>query len=225
MNITPKRNLSDQAEPWGRSVDQRIADLEGSLSKYQQDTNNALKGINSTTTKLSEQVEAIDLLTQELASQQNLLETQQAQLSAQVTQIAALVNSQVYPVSAHVQETSIVIPQSSSNVTVARTEVAVPSGYTRALVYVSVVVNGFNNGPTTDNLYCGAVINGSSIGFANRISTLTGNIGSAVATSTALITPLGSTLEIKGTTSSDFASWTSPGQNNVNLDTMVIFLR
>lgn len=59
MPVIPTRNLPPDAEPWGRSVDTRLGDMERAVNKIGQDTQNTLSGINGTLTKLGEQVAEI----------------------------------------------------------------------------------------------------------------------------------------------------------------------
>lgn len=217
MNIVPKRNLSDQAEPWGRSVDQRLSDLERSSGKDQQDTANALSGLNSTTTKLSKQVLVIDELTQKLAEQQE-------QLAQQIEAIEAVINAQLAPVSDQVSNINFNV-NPGPNTPILSTTISVPSGYSRALVYATSTLSAYNNTATDDTLYITTRINGAVVGWANSTSVNSAKFGSVSMSSTALLTSLGSTFGVTSAASTDNVVFSAADYNTTNLSVMVIFLR
>jgi len=142
MPISPKRNLAPESEPWGRSVDQRLDSIEKYASQYQQDTKNALSGVNSTASKLSDQVAAIQTLTEELQEQQSTLEAQQAQLSAQVAQIQDLVNSTILSSTLGLTTSGHTLPAGTTYNTVSSHSITVPAGFTKATVFAVCTLMG-----------------------------------------------------------------------------------
>lgn len=191
MIVTPKRNLSPASEPWGRRVDQRLDQIEKNAERNQQNTTNAQGAINSTVTKLSEQVGAIAVLTQQLAEQQAQLQAQQTQLSAQqatlqsqqaslqnqqnqmavqVAQINSVVNAQVTGISfANATPTGGTIAMGPGGTYVV-SNITVPEGFSRA--YITAVSSMSLSGSGVQALPA-IVINGS-VGHASRVEAAPG---------------------------------------------------
>lgn len=127
----PRRNLPTPAEPWGRSVDTRLADLERQQSTQSETTTNALSAINATLTRLGAQVGEISALTTTLAEQQTALAGQQAQLSSAVDQLTAVVNGQI---SAETKTASQYVTYNGDPRDYAVVDFVIPEGYSKAYV-------------------------------------------------------------------------------------------
>lgn len=220
MSIIPKRNLPPDAEPWGRSVDERITGIEKTSAKNRRDTSNSQSAINSTVTKLSEQVAAIDGLTQRLAEQQ-------AQLSDQVDQLEALVNAQNFPVTTFTEQLEFVLtPGTGAVPEILRTNIAVPAGFSRAVVYTTASITAYNTTGVMDFLYLGAGINGSRVGKTAYLTVEADRTVSLSRAATAVLSGLTDNIYVTAHAGTLNGLWTSqPTSNNISLSTMVLFLR
>lgn len=221
MITMPKRNLAPESEPWGRKVDERLDQIDKTVAQNKQDTSNSQSAINSTVTKLSEQVAAIDELTQELAEQQATLEAQQAQLAAQVQAMEEVINAQVYPVAVHSEAEGFTL-YAGTNATITSATVPVPAGYSRALVYATATLSAINSTATPDFVSVGIRINGVSDGYSTRCGVLSGSAGALSSTDASLID--GGSVTIEARASTDYGVWFHE-YSVVSLDAMVIFLR
>lgn len=72
-SVVPRRNLPTNAEPWGRSVDDRLASVRTVVARQGQDTSNSLSALNSTVTRLGDQVAEISVIADTLVLQQEEL--------------------------------------------------------------------------------------------------------------------------------------------------------
>lgn len=223
MSMMPKRNLAPESEPWGRKVDERLDSIDKTVAQNKQDTSNAQSAVNSTVTKLSEQVAAIDELTQELAAQQASLEEQQVQLSAQVQAIEEVVNAQVYPVTFHRDAVAFTL-SAGPGATIVSGTVPVPVGYTRALVYATHEVTGANSSGSGDSLNAGLRISGAGLGWSPKASASASAAVSISTSAAALLTSLGPSILIEGRAYTDYQTWAN-NNNTANLNAMIIFLR
>lgn len=132
----------------------------------------------------------------------------------------------VIPVAYHADIQNISIT-SGQNVEKLHVDVAVPAGYTRALVNLTVTMNMLNNSGATDSAYLGANINGQSPGWSSNATAAVGAAVSLSNTVVALVTGLtGGTFPLTGRASSNTGTWTSAGTSSVmNLNATVQFLR
>jgi hypothetical protein len=133
----------------------------------------------------------------------------------------------VYPAVYHADTQNISIT-SGSNVEKVGVDVAVPAGYTQALVSLTITMNMTNNSASTDLAYVGANINGTSPGWASVASATVGQAISLNNTVVALVTGLtgGGTFRLTGKASSGTNTWPAAGSSNVmNLNATVQFLR
>lgn len=225
MSAIPKRNLPPDAEQWGRSVDARIERIEKVAERAQQDTDNAQSSINSTVNKLSEQVKAIDTLTQTLAAQQATLASQQSQLTAQVAQIQSVVNSQVYPASGH-SDRYVYNLYPGANAEILAVNIAVPAGYSRALVFGTVSLSVGNTSGGLEAVYAGVSIEGTSLGYSSVTMVENTHLTQVTQSGSLLVSSLGSVINISGrgsTANNPLIDTTS--HNTANLDVMAVFLR
>jgi len=133
----------------------------------------------------------------------------------------------VYPAVYHADIQNISITN-GPNVEILGADVAVPAGYTQALVSLTVTMNMTNNSASTDLAYVGANINGSSPGWATVASASVGQAISLSNTVVALVSGLtgGGTFRLTGKASSGANTWPAAGTSNVmNLNATVQFLR
>lgn len=133
----------------------------------------------------------------------------------------------VYPAVYHADTQNISIA-SGPNVEKVGVDVAVPAGYTRSLVSLTITMNMTNNSASTDLAYVGANINGTSPGWASVASATVGQSISLNNTVVALVTGLtgGGTFRLTGKASSGANTWPAAGTSNVmNLNATVQFLR
>lgn len=131
MIIPPRRNLPTPAEPWGRSVDTRLSDLERDRVTQSETTNNALSAINTTLTRLGEQVGEIRSVTETLAQQQNTLSDQQSQLSSALDKLTEVVNGQIL---AETKTSSQYVTYTGALRDYAVVDFVIPEGYSKAYV-------------------------------------------------------------------------------------------
>ena len=133
----------------------------------------------------------------------------------------------VYPAFYHADIQNISIT-SGPNVEILGADVAVPAGYTQALVMLTVTMNMTNNSASTDLAYVGANINGVSPGWASTASATVGQAISLNNTVVSLVTGLtgGGSFRLTGKASSGSNTWPAAGTSNVmNLNATVQFLR
>jgi hypothetical protein len=133
----------------------------------------------------------------------------------------------VYPAVYHADIQNISIT-SGPNVEILGADVAVPAGYTQALVSLTITMNMTNNSASTDLAYVGANINGTSPGWASVASATVGQAISLNNTVVALVNGLtgGGTFRLTGKASSGANTWPAAGTSNVmNLNATVQFLR
>lgn len=133
----------------------------------------------------------------------------------------------VYPAVYHADIQNISITN-GPNVEILGADVAVPAGYTQALVSLTITMNMTNNSASTDLAYVGANINGTSPGWASVASATVGQAISLNNTVVALVNGLtgGGTFRLTGKASSGSNTWPAAGTSNVmNLNATVQFLR
>ena len=132
----------------------------------------------------------------------------------------------VYPAVYHADIQNVSIT-SGPNVEVLGVDVAVPAGYTQALVSLTVTLNMTNNSSGTDLAYVGANINGVSPGWSSTASAAVGQAISLNNTVVSLVTGLsGGSFRLTGKASSGANTWPAAGSSNVmNLNATVQFLR
>ena len=197
--VVPKRNLSPEAEPWGRSVDDAITQLQRDVVKNAQDNSNAFAGIASSMQALSKQIADIN--------------TQQATIAAQQATILSLLGKTVRAGQNGLTTTGFTVNPTLS--AVSSCTIPIPSGFNSAAVFCSAHASIYNSQSSAyDYLYVGAQINGigpalieaeidaqkivSSGGSASRIlSGLSGGsitISSMVKTGTYTFGPVGGTI-------------------------------
>jgi len=108
--VSPKRFLPPESEPWGRSVDQDLAQMKIDNAKALSESTNAFKSINSSMNLVSKQIAELTTLT-------NTLAAQQAQLTQTVADITALNSSRVSSEGGQMSLASAVVPASWTTAT------------------------------------------------------------------------------------------------------------
>lgn len=112
-----------------------------------------------------------------------------------------------------------------ANLPVVTVTVPVPAGFTRAVVNATASLSAANSTGSTDTLYCGIRVAGSSQGYSGRVGVAPGVAANPSKAAGVLLTSLGASFTIEGTASTFVAPWPSDSNNNANLDGTVIFLR
>lgn len=214
--VSPKRFLPPESEPWGRSVDQDLAQIKIDNAKALSEFTNAFKAINSSMKLVSKQIAELTALTTALEQQQNTLAAQQATLAQTVAGMVAIDY-------ASVSEMGFGTALTDQDRAVGA--IAVPAGYTRALVSVTVVAGARNSGANYDYLYASAVIagvksrempngavsTGTAASFTSKVLLLTGLSGGSIT--------VGARIHTQG------AAWDVFGSNRVYVEASAIFLR
>jgi len=108
--VSPKRFLPPESEPWGRSVDQDIAQIKIDNAKALSESANAFKSINSSMRLISKQIANLTTLTTTLAAQQ-------IQLTQSVADITALNSSRVSSEGGQMSLAGAVVPASWTTAT------------------------------------------------------------------------------------------------------------
>ena len=103
--------------------------------------------------------------------------------------------------------------------------IAVPSGYTQALVMVSGNTSVLNNSGFLDVLYTAVTINGNTPGWQARTAVPNGSSGGQTRDASATLTGLGSSFTVQLYASTGSHSWATDSNNTGNLDGVVLFLR
>lgn len=94
MPTKPQSNLPPQAQPWGRYVEESLANLERGTSINGQNSNNNLRQLNSSVQLLSQQQQDLQTQQNTLTAQQATLASQQAYLETFKTYISSSVNTE-----------------------------------------------------------------------------------------------------------------------------------
>lgn len=203
--VVPRRNLPANAEPWGRSVDDRLASVQTTLTRQQQDTSNSLSALNSTVTGLGEQVATVSEITNTLVQQQ-----------AELERVVALI-----PVStsASSERRGFVINPG----TIPQTSISIPwvSGKTRCDVFATGQATFFSVGVASANIAAWNIRIGSSFGPYGAVIPLNmdGNTTSFTHTQT-LVSQVSvdvSAYSVAGASHGDGSA------NSVNLFVMAVF--
>lgn len=132
----------------------------------------------------------------------------------------------VSPRAPHDDATGFTIPKAGFTVP-AQVTVAVPSGYTSALVMAIAQGGGYNNlSALVDELYVAVRINGVvPPGWAAETSSVDNHMANAAAAGTKLLTGLGSSFTIGCAMRTISFDWTDGAFNTANIDAIVLFLR
>lgn len=91
----PDRNLTPEAQYWGRWVEQQLSELQTQSTAQGQATAMALAGINASIGKLSDQISDINTLQGQMATQISDINTLQGQMATAISDITTLSNQQV----------------------------------------------------------------------------------------------------------------------------------
>ena len=138
----------------------------------------------------------------------------------------AALTSPISPLAVHADASGFSLA-TGANVAKVSATVAVPPGYTQALVMMCATMNATNPNSGTDSFYLVANINGAAIDWASETEVVSNAIGSLSSSASALITGLGSSFVIDGRASTGNNNWASvpASLNYANVDASVLFLR
>ncbi|HMM93970.1 hypothetical protein [Phycicoccus sp.] len=105
--------------------------------------------------------------------------------------------------------------------------IAVPTGYTRAMVTAAAAGQAFNGSGSLDYLAVTSIINGdSTYGIAMQTTVPVNELRNSTHVSTALLTGLSGSFQCYAYVASQVGSWGSTvSGNGVNVDVTVLFLR
>lgn len=123
----PDRNLTPEAQYWGRWVEQQLGDLQLSATAQGQATSMALAGINASIGKLSDQISAINTLQGQMA-------TTISDLSTAQSNITTLLSDQIESVTATNFQSTTTVTTHPTYTNYAPITITVPAGYTQASV-------------------------------------------------------------------------------------------
>lgn len=145
----PNDNLPPGSQPWKRSIEEDIRQLQVAQQRGDQLDGLSLSGLTQSLRKLGDQVQVLQQQQATLTAQQAQLTNVVNNLSAQVARIDSLVNAQVYPISASpATATGWSVSGSGVFSTKASTSIGVPAGYSQAIVMASGSVTYQTPGPT-----------------------------------------------------------------------------
>lgn len=107
----------------------------------------------------------------------------------------------------------------------AQASIAVPAGYTQALVMNGVSAGATNSGPASDFIYISASINGAS-GGEQPSQTAAGAYGSGSAFAIRTLTGLsGGSITVECRIRTGSAAWAAASGNTANVNALVLFLK
>lgn len=112
-----------------------------------------------------------------------------------------------------------------ANAEMVRATVAVPAGYTKALVMASASLGNRNPNAFVDDMYVDCRINGAVSGWSSQTSVIAGKVGFVVNVGAALVTGLSGSFYIAANASSGTTPWAANGAAAINVDAIVLFLR
>lgn len=93
--MIPNNNLPPESQPWGRSIEAQLRELQTAQTTHETRTGNTAAGLQGTLRKISEQIHALEEVTQGLVEVTNTLTEQQATLAAQQVRILELIDTQI----------------------------------------------------------------------------------------------------------------------------------
>lgn len=111
--------------------------------------------------------------------------------------------------------------------TQATVTLAIPAGFTQALIFGVANVTGFNSTGSYDSVDVGIWIQGSSVGGLMAIEGTTpgGTVGATRGGSRLLTGLAGGNVTVQSRVRTGSAGWASSGANSTNLDAIAVFLR
>jgi len=132
--------------------------------------------------------------------------------------------SPLAPKTAHADVSDFVLA-TGANAEMVRATVAVPAGYSKALVMATASMGNRNTTAVVDDMYVDCRINGAVSGWSSQTSVNAGKTGFVSNTGTALLTGLSGSFYIAANASSGAASWASNTTAAINVDAIILFLR
>lgn len=132
--------------------------------------------------------------------------------------------SPLSPQTAHADVSDFALA-TGANVEMVRATVAVPAGYTKALVMAAASMGNRNPNTFVDDMYVDCRINGLVSGWSSQTSVIAGKVGFVVNVGTALLEGLSGSFYIAANASSGTTAWPINGAAAINVDAIVLFLR
>ena len=175
MVTKPQSNLPPQAQPWGRYVEESLANLERGTSINGQNSNNNLRQLNSSVQLLSQQQQDLQTQQNTLASQQATLASQQATLASQQAYLATF---QTYT-----STNAATVDTSSMGGIIQLRNLSLTFTLTRAAsVLININANGWayadhNSSTPMPTLRFGTSLIRSSTSYPSFLNTYGGNMG------------------------------------------------
>jgi hypothetical protein len=132
--------------------------------------------------------------------------------------------SPVFPAAAHADATNFDLA-TGVNVEKVRATVAVPAGYTKALVMATASMSNQNSNTSADDMYVTCNINGAVSGWAGQETVGPGERGFVMNSASVVLTGLSSSFYIAAKASSSTYAWPANINATTNVDAIVLFLR
>ena len=132
--------------------------------------------------------------------------------------------SPLSPQTAHADVSDFAL-NTGPNVEMVRATVAVPAGYTKALVMASASMGNRNTTGVVDDMYIDCRINGLVSGWSSQTAVMAGKVGFVVNIGTSLLEGLSGSFYIAANASSGSSAWAINGAAAINVDAIVMFLR
>lgn len=132
--------------------------------------------------------------------------------------------SPIVPQAVHNHATNFAL--NTTNTLLISQSVSVPSGYSKALVTVTVNVVALNKNTGYDSVYCTPYINGvAPNGYQGQLQIASNVQGSCSRTATASLTGLSGSFQLTGYGSTALANWAADSNNTANLDAIIMFYK
>lgn len=206
MPVNPRPDLPPQSQPWGRSVEDRLAALERREQLTAQDTNNTLTQLNSSVQLLSQQVSDV----QTSVSKLELLGSTTAATTNGFSRITAGTSSFL----AQTPSISLTIDRPARVLVTGSTRVIGDAGNPNSNVQMEVVVSWSTNYDPflaiCSNVFSQQVIPGSNFSIYRAGSALSASDVINVPAGTLTISPLQAEMTLNGGGGSNMILQASP---------------
>lgn len=148
--MIPNNNLPPESQPWGRSIEAQLRELQTTQTTHETRTGNTAAGLQGTLRKISEQIHALEEVTQGLVEVTTTLTEQQATLAAQQVRILELIDTQIELIDAGANDPGVGFSTAWENR--ALWSAPIPAGgYTKVTFSGASVASCYN--PTGNSVY------------------------------------------------------------------------